>query len=90
MRRTWVGIHGLAAVLLSLLGCQHAPEANLKPPLQEDYHLPPADDARFSQPIAYPKESLNADRLKRDAGLSGAGFKTPPRIGAGPGGVGGF
>ncbi len=71
MRRTWGRMHGLGVVLLTLFGCQ-APDTNFKPQLPEEYILPPSDDARFSAPVVYPKETLNAP-LKKDTGIQPAG-----------------
>jgi hypothetical protein len=36
---------------------------NLKTPMPERFALPPSDDARFSEPIAYPKDTLNQDSI---------------------------
>ena len=53
-RMRWLGI-----ALLVLVGCESTDNTHLKPPLREEYNLPPGDDARFSSPITYPKETLN-------------------------------
>jgi hypothetical protein len=77
MRGSWVG---MGALLLALVGCT-TPGPNLKPTLHEEYNLPPADDPRFSQPITFPKETLNNNQFRRDTGAPGA----PPAFRGGPG-----
>jgi hypothetical protein len=55
--------------------------------MPEQYVLPPADDARFSQPVSYPKETLNQEPVK-----PAAGGKLPsqqPTIAPSPAGPGG-
>ena len=66
MRTRWVRMGWLGALLLALAGCASS-EPNLKPTLQEEFNLPPADDSRFSTPIKYPKETLNNNQFKKDA-----------------------
>lgn len=90
MRRTWVRIHGLAAALLVLVGC-HSPEPNPKPPLREEYVLPPGDDPRFSAPLAYPKETLNTIPKKdTNMNMPAGGPSRGPRMGGTPSGFGGY
>ncbi len=86
MHRMRTGMGGLCLVLLGLLGCSST-EPNLKPPLHEEYTLPPTDDPRFSQPIAYPKETLNNFKRDRDAGPAGGpgSLRGPGTMGAGGG-----
>ena len=71
---------GLAIVGLS--SC--TPPQTLKPPLREEYVLPPGDDPRFSNPPAYPKEALDSG-MKKDPSKA-ADLKGPNagRFGAGP------
>lgn len=84
MQTRW-STRGLTALLLGLAGCQ-TPETNLKPPLQEEYRLPPTEDARFSQPVKYPRETLNNFPIKKDT--SGGNNGPPGSGGAGrPGGM---
>jgi hypothetical protein len=84
----------LSAALLGLAGCFTTESNNLKPPPHpEEFILPPSDDPRFSTFIAYPKETLNADTIKRDQETApGApslrGPTSPARFGAGAGGGG--
>jgi hypothetical protein len=90
MRRRRVGLGLLSATLLTLAGCQ-TPNTTIKPPLHEEYTLPPADDSRFSSPPNYPKEAIDNNPLKKQSTKPG---DQPPgpggRIGAGPGGMGGY
>jgi len=81
----------LGAVLLGLLGCSTT-DTNLKPPLHEEYTLPPSDDPRFSQPISYPKESLNFNQFKKDKekDQDGSGGPGGPKPGGMSGGGGGM
>jgi len=68
------------------VGCT-PPGPNLKSPVVEQYTLPPADDARFSSPPAYPKETLNQDLPKSSAGA--ASPKLPSQMPQMRGGMGG-
>jgi hypothetical protein len=87
MRRTrW-----LAIALLALVGCQSSDNKHIKPPLQEEYNLPPADDARFSSPVAYPKDTLNQPPARPSSPQGpGAAPKGPSRVGSGGGMGGGY
>src|SRR5262249_24191230 len=75
--RWWAGLGLLLAALGCLTGCK--PTTNqLRPPKPpEEYAIPPEDEARFSQPPEYPKDTLNKDNLIRpkdsSSGLPGAG-----------------
>lgn len=89
MRRTWIGMHCLGFGLLVLVGCAATESHGVKPPLREEYNLPPAEDGRFSTPIAYPKETLN-NPIKREQSVPGAGFKGPGRGGVGTNMGGGY
>jgi hypothetical protein len=85
MRGRWTGRLGTVALLGGLAGCgSSAP--NLRTPTPEQFVLPPSDDARFSQPIAYPKETLNQEPVKSTS--PGKLPSQQPQIapGAGPGG----
>jgi hypothetical protein len=75
----------LAGALLTLVGCQ-GPET-IKPPLHEEYILPPADDARFSSPPTYPKEVLDTEQFKKEKPKTNDPTQMP-KFG-GPGGAGG-
>jgi hypothetical protein len=85
MRLRWLGI-----ALVVSAGCEHMkswwglPDKPQKPPLKEEYILPPNDDVRFSQPPQYPKEALtnNDDQKKEqkdrpDHANSSGGFGSP-------------
>jgi hypothetical protein len=64
---------------------------NLKPPPHpEEYTVPPADDARFSAPIEYPKGTLNQDMIKKPSSDQDGPGGGPSRFGAGPGSSHGF
>jgi hypothetical protein len=80
----------LALGILALSSCVSPPQ-NLKPPLREEYILPPADDPRFSMPPQYPKETLDSGTPKKDPGKLGDKFGGPGagRMGMGPG-AGGY
>jgi hypothetical protein len=55
----------LSVGILLLAGCQ-GPNPNLKPKLTPEYVLPPTDDARFSSPPSYPKETLDTGQFKKE------------------------
>jgi hypothetical protein len=70
-----------------VVGCT-PPGPNLKTPIPEQYTLPPVDDARFSNPPSYPKDTLNQDTPKLTSKDKDAP-KMPsqmPQMGGGPGG----
>jgi hypothetical protein len=90
-RRLWSGLGLLVWGLAGLPGCGwNAPP--LRPPKQPDeIVVPPAEDARFSLPQEYPKNTLNGDNLIRPkdntTGPGGPGGPGGgPRFGAGSGG----
>lgn len=56
------------AVLGGLVGCSSTGGPNLRTPMAERFALPPSDDPRFSQPIAYPKDTLNQDQVIKPNG----------------------
>jgi hypothetical protein len=87
MRRTRTATRWLTAALLGLAGC-NTPEPNIKPPLREEYTIPPTDDPRFSQPPTFPKETLNQPINKELPGGPNAGFKGPGPRGSGGAGMG--
>ena len=62
MMARWVRILKAAAMLGGIAGCTTS-GPSLKTPMPERFALPPNDDPRFSQPIAYPKETLNEDQV---------------------------
>jgi len=88
MRRTRVGMGLLGGVLLSLAACQ-TPNTTVKPPLHEEYRLPPSDDSRFSSPPTYPKETLESNQFKKLQPKTDQ-FPPPSRFGAGASGMGGY
>jgi hypothetical protein len=86
MRANWLRKVGTWVTFGGIVGCT-PPGPNLKAPMPEQYTLPPADDARFSSPPSYPKETLNQDLPKSSTGTP----KMPsqlPSMGGGPGGPG--
>jgi hypothetical protein len=96
MRR---GLSGLGASLLCLSGCwmsswmSTGPQMKPPPPPPE-YVLPPSDDARFSQPPAFPEKTLNQGLQKTDTDplnpLKDLRNGPAGRFGGGgPGGMGG-
>ena len=70
MWRPWVSLGIVAGLLLSLSGCITSGRKKVKKPeLVEEYTIPPMADARYSQPIAYPKKVMALDDSKlKDAG----------------------
>ena len=91
MRRARVGrgLRLLSAVVLASAGCQ-TQNTTIKPPLHEEYTIPPADDSRFSSPPTYPKETMDSSQFKKQQLKPGEQFQGPGRFGAGPGGTGGY
>jgi len=89
MRWTRVGMGLLSAAVLGLAGCQTA-NTTIKPPLHEEYTLPPADDSRFSSPPAYPKETLDSSQFNKQSTKPGEQLQGPGRFGAGSGGTRGY
>ncbi len=86
MRRVWT-VFGLPlAILFGAVGCANQ-DAYLRPPKQPESFAPPPDDAKYSQPIAYPKNLLFQDGIHaRDLDApAGSG----PMRGAGAGSPGG-
>jgi len=89
MRRVPFRMRWLGTALLALTGCQTT-DTNLKPKIPEEYTVPPADDARFSSPPTFPKETLDRGLLKKDRDPSkpndlmrpaGSGFGVGPGMG---------
>src|SRR4051794_9568537 len=64
MRTNCLRTVGVAVVFGSALGCSSTSGPSLRTPMPEQYTLPPADDARFTQPPNYPKEVLNQEPIK--------------------------
>ena len=65
MRTLFGRLRWLGVLVLGLGGCWTT-QPELKPPKQpERYAVPPQDDARFSQPIQYPKGTLNQEPAKK-------------------------
>jgi hypothetical protein len=58
---------GLAAAFVGALGCTTPKGPNLLTPVPEQYNVPPADDARYTQPVSYPKDVLNQEPIKAAA-----------------------
>jgi hypothetical protein len=76
----WKGVSLLLTAFAGLAGC--TPYNHLRPPKPpEDFSLPPQNDARYSMPVEYPKDTLNQDTI-------GAKNGSPTGPG-GPGGPGG-
>jgi hypothetical protein len=87
--------NGLLALLL-VSGCA-TERQQIKPPTRpEEYIIPPSDDPRFSQPVAYPKGTLNQDMIPKSGDdkanfpsqsgpTAGAGSRSGRGAGVGPG-----
>jgi hypothetical protein len=89
----WKGLGWSGVLLLALGGCKPTETRIQPPPLQEEYKLPPDDDARFAQPPEFPKEAKRTGPPKISDVPGGPppamrGPGGPPRVGT-PG-VGGF
>ena len=87
-RQLW----SLVGVVLAGLSSCTAPQPSLKPPLHEEYILPPTDDPRFSQPPTFPKEAMDNGLPKKDPTKAGDQLRGPGagRFGAGSGMGGGY
>jgi hypothetical protein len=86
MRRKWLGIM-LSLGLLTFASCKTGADKYRPPQPPEQYVVPPADDARFSQPIHFPKDKLNQDNRDKDDDEKAPPIRSPGRMGAGnPGG----
>ena len=77
------GMRAAPLLVYLFLGCTTTD--NLKPPKKpEEFKVPPVEDKRFSQPIQYPKGTLNNEPIKKamnkdvnKMGLKGAGAGGP-------------
>jgi len=74
-----------AVAMLVGLGCATRKDHLKPPPIREELRTPPADEARFSRPIEYPKEVLNEDVLAKKATKAPLGALKGGKSGA-PGG----
>jgi len=86
----------LLAALLVVMGCYTTERVRIRPPKREEvYALPPTADARFDEPLKYPKGLLNQDAIRSGrsdmVGPPGGGAPgMTPRMGTGAGpGMGG-
>jgi hypothetical protein len=76
----------LCAAFMAAAGCQ-TPNPLKKPKMTPEYVLPPADDARFSAPPAYPKEMLDTGQFKKELSKPPTDpTKDAPASFSGPGG----
>lgn len=78
MRQTWIRMRWLSLALIASFGCWSTGPKLKPPPAPEEYRKPPDDDARFSSPIAYPKDTLNQDMLKKNQIQDGPGVGGSP------------
>ena len=95
MRRGLVRTRWLGVALLGFIGCNMAeawrrPDNNIKPPLREEYVLPPTDDPRFSSPPTLPKEAMNQELPKKDPTKPVDQIRGPAGFGNGLNGRGGY
>jgi len=77
----------VGSALLTVVGWKKT-EPNLKPPPHpEEFDVPPEDDARFSDPMSYPPETLKEDLTKKNHKdpLEGPGGPGGSHFGGGPG-----
>jgi hypothetical protein len=85
MRKFWLGVQLAATGLLVQAGCTSGPDKYKPTPQPERIIVPPQDQARFSEPVTYPKGALNKDNPKKDDDTDAV---TPTR-GSGGRGMGG-
>lgn len=80
----------LFVVLSSQVGCYTPTATVTRPKNPEEFNVPPVDDARFSSPIAFPKEVMNKEPTKKDSSSPTPGGmpRGPSRMGAGGAGGG--
>jgi hypothetical protein len=92
MPARWVSALCAFAAISAVAGCAMS-GPNLKTPMPERFALPPADDARFSEPIAYPKDTLNQDSVIKPGNNQKLPSQNPPPLtspnAGGRGGMGG-
>jgi len=80
-------------MLLGLVGCT-SPSGPIKPaPNPEEFTLPPANEARFSEPPTYPAKTLNEGMLRKERDKDDAppgAFRGPNGMRPGTGGPGNY
>lgn len=64
MRTKWLRDVGLVAAFGGAIGCTTPKGPNLLTPVPEQYNVPPVEDARYTEPVSYPKDVLNQDPVK--------------------------
>jgi hypothetical protein len=79
MRTKWLRDVGLAAAFGGAIGCTTPKGPNLLTPVPEQYNVPPVEDARYTDPVSYPKDVLNQEPIK-----SASAGKLPSQQGSGP------
>src|SRR5438045_1799101 len=77
MMARWITVLTAAVAIGGFAGCATS-GPNLKTPMPERFALPPADDARFSEPISYPKDTLNQDQVIKPGNTPKAPSQAPP------------
>ena len=93
MRTAWITLGVGLAIWGGVPGCATT-QSELKPNLPEEFVLPPENDARFSSPQTFPKETLNTGPVKRfttpgQQPGAGGGMRGPGKMGGAGGGLGG-
>src|SRR4051794_20940876 len=86
MKARWLYVLKAMSAIAGLSGCATS-APSLKTPMPERFALPPADDARFSEPISYPKDTLNQDQVIKP-NLPKLPSQAPPLTSPSPGGGG--
>ncbi|HEY8505570.1 MAG TPA: hypothetical protein VIL46_13380 [Gemmataceae bacterium] len=87
MRRFWILTGVVALAGLADQGCGPS-RPNLRPQQAEEYVLPPAEEARWSEPPKYPEERSPLRPLKKEKGgpaVMPGGLGGPGGLGPGPG-----
>jgi hypothetical protein len=78
MRFQWGGLTVLTVALICLASCAGRDEALRKPPpAPPELVVPPQEDARFSNPIAYPEKTLNQPLTKPTDPMAPGSLKGP-------------
>jgi hypothetical protein len=64
MCKKWLREIGLVAAFGGAFGCATPKGPNLLTPMPEQYTVPPTGDARYTDPVSYPKDVLNQEPVK--------------------------
>ncbi len=88
MRRMGQGLGLLIVTIFVLSGCKST-QQQLKPPKPPEQFVAPPDEKRYSEPMEFPKDSLNQDKqIYNKAIVDGPGGPGSGKGGPGGGGMG--